>query len=67
MYTPFGRSRHSSGRRQPAILLSHNENFNMTTDLQPGDQMLRDTLMPNDLANVQIICIIGKSRLPTRY
>ena len=39
----------------------------MTTEIQPGDQMLRDPLMPNDLANVQIICIIGKSRLPACY
>lgn len=61
MYARCGRSGHSHGRRQPAILLA---NFKMTTDIQPDDQMLRDPLMPSDLANVQIICIIGKSRLP---
>ncbi|KAK0515688.1 hypothetical protein JMJ35_001722 [Cladonia borealis] len=31
----------------------------MTTNIQPGDQMLGDSVMPTDLGNVQIICIIG--------
>ena len=35
----------------------------MTTEIQPDNQVLKDPLMSSDFANVQIICIIGKSRL----
>ena len=35
----------------------------MTTVNQQDNQMLTDPLMPSDFANVQIICIIGKSCL----
>ena len=35
----------------------------MTIEIKPDNQTLTDPLMSSDFANVQIICIIGKSRV----